>query len=197
MPYHTLPQSFTNLRQRVLTTERPAYFFHYWGAIDTMGHEFGPDSAEFIAETESYLFCLERILLEPLAGKTRNTLLILTADHGQINTYPRNTIYLDREARFRPLDRWLRTDRNGKFLAAAGSARDLFLYVKEDHLDKASQFLGEQLDGKAWVVKTSELIEQGYFGSAPAAPAFLERVGKSGCLALRRRNRALVRQRQQ
>ena len=52
----------------------------------------------------------------------------------------------------------------------------MFLYIKDDMLDEAQAFLSSRLEGKAEVVKVSELMEDGYFGpdnfpriSAPAS----------------------------
>ena len=45
----------------------------------------------------------------------------------------------------------------------------MFLYVQDEHLDRAAHFLADQLDGRAQVIKTSELIETGIFGASPAS----------------------------
>ena len=61
-------------------------------------------------------------------------------------------------------------------LVPAGSARDMFLYVKDEMLDEAQTFLSSRLEGKAEVVRTSWLMENGYFGSEISS-RFKERVG--------------------
>ena len=40
----------------------------------------------------------------------------------------------------------------------------MFLYVKDELLDEAQEFLSSQLMGKAEVVKSEWLMENGYFG---------------------------------
>jgi hypothetical protein len=64
----------------------------------------------------------------------------------------------------------------GELIVPAGSARDMFLYVKDELLDEAQEFLSKGLDGKAEMVKTKWLIENGYFGPE-ISPKFRARVG--------------------
>jgi hypothetical protein len=70
----------------------------------------------------------------------------------------------------------LKTNRNGALLVPAGSARDMFLYIKDDLLEEAQSFLTTRLEGKADVVKVESLIEEGYFGPEISS-RFRERVG--------------------
>jgi len=58
----------------------------------------------------------------------------------------------------------------------AGSARDMFLHIKDDLLDEAQHFLSTRLEGKANVVKVQDLIEDGHFGPT-ISPEFRARVG--------------------
>ena len=74
------------------------------------------------------------------------------------------------------MERFIKTNRNGDLIVPAGSARDMFLYVKDDLLDEAQAFLSSRLAGKAEVVKSTWLMENGYFGPR-VSPQFLARVG--------------------
>jgi hypothetical protein len=175
--YRTLPEGLADLRQEVMRVERPAYFHLYFGMVDHIGHYRGLDTPQMDAEIDSCLYNLERTLVEPLAGRMENTLLILTADHGMVEVSPQRTIYLNTDKRFRGLERFLRLDRQGRILPPGGSARDPFLYIHEEQLDEAHAFLSERLAGVAEVHKSQGLIEGGYFGPLPLAPEFLARVG--------------------
>jgi hypothetical protein len=175
--YRTLPEGLVGLRQEVLRVDQPTYLQLYFGLVDHIGHYRGPDSPQMDAEIDSCLYNLERTLVEPLAGRLENTLLILTADHGMVEVSPKRTIYLNTDSRFRGLERFLRQDRQGRILPPGGSARDPFLYIHEEQLDEAHAFLSERLAGVAEVHKTQTLIDQGYFGPLPHAPEFLGRVG--------------------
>src|SRR5205807_8366039 len=64
-----------------------------------------------------------------------------------------------------------------KLLVPAGSARDMFLHVKDERVDEALAFLQKQLAGKAEVYKTQELLAQHFFGPQEPSAEFLGRVG--------------------
>jgi len=175
--FTTLPEAFVNLRIKLNQAEQPTYAVLYFDKIDNISHHYGPESLQLAAEIESFLFSVERTLLQPLDGKAKDTLLVLTADHGQVEVDPRTTIYLNTDARCKGLLRYLRTNAQGEFILPGGSPRDVFLYIKDVWLDEAQTYLAERLSGKADVIKTATLIEQGYFGPPPLSLAFLERVG--------------------
>ena len=61
-------------------------------------------------------------------------------------------------------------------LVPAGSARDMFLYIKDEMLVEAQTLLSKQLEGRADVVKTEALIADGYFGPEVSS-RLRERVG--------------------
>jgi hypothetical protein len=74
------------------------------------------------------------------------------------------------------VERFLKTNRNGQPLVPAGSARDMFLYVKDELLNEAHDFLATRLAGQADVVQTEALVAEGYFGPEVSA-RFRERAG--------------------
>jgi hypothetical protein len=59
----------------------------------------------------------------------------------------------------------------------AGSARDVFLHVKEDRLDAVQRLLQTHLAGQAEIYRVADLVARGFFGPRPPAPVFLDRVG--------------------
>ena len=154
---------------------QPSYYFVYYSPIDTIGHEYGPQSAEMEAEIDTFLMLLQRYLLERTLGKQKQrVLLLVTADHGQVEIDPKTTIFLNQAIPgFR---NYIAHNRQGQLLVPAGSPRDLFLHIQPDKLAEAQQVLSNYLQGKAIVLPTSELIEQGYFGPPPISDALLKRV---------------------
>ncbi len=177
IPYNTLPEALVNLQHCLAQQTAPAYYFLYFDKIDALSHDYGPSSPQLEAELDTFLTVMDRLFERKLRGQQSRTLFVMTADHGQIETDPKTTIYLNRETRFAGIDTYLKTNRNGDLLAPAGSARDLFLYVKDERLDEAHAFLTQRLAGQADVVKTQWLIDAGYFGPPPMSDMFLNRVG--------------------
>ncbi len=177
LPYNTLPEALVNLQLCLAQQTSPAYYFLYFDKIDALSHQYGPSSPQVEAELDTFLTEMDRWFDRLLQEQQSRTLFLITADHGQIETDPQTTIYLNRAARFAGLDTYLKTNRNGDMLVPAGSARDLFLYIKDEMLDEAHDFLANRLAGQADVVKTQQLIDTGYFGPPPMSELFLSRVG--------------------
>ncbi|WP_025745595.1 alkaline phosphatase family protein [Kallotenue papyrolyticum] len=177
--FRTLAEGLTNLRLRVEQQQGqgPAYCFLYYPAFDALAHEYGPDAPQAQAELEMALWLIEETLRRPLDGHLRNALLVITADHGQVEVDPRTTIYLNREPALRGIERWLRTDQHGRPLVPAGSARDMFLYIRPELLDEAQAWLSERLAGRAVVARVAELIAAGYFGPPPVCAELPPRAG--------------------
>jgi len=176
-PYLTLPEACYNLRQEVQQAPKPAYFFLYYDRIDALAHLYGPQSPQVAAEINSFLYTLEHLFFQPAQGALHNTLFILTADHGQMTVNPAQTVFVNVDRNFAGMERFLRRNRRGALIGPGGSARDLFLYVKDELLNEAQGFFAERLAGIADVHLTQSFIDDGFFGPAPASAAFLSRVG--------------------
>jgi predicted AlkP superfamily pyrophosphatase or phosphodiesterase len=174
-PYKTLSEAFVNLGILLEEQTAPAYVHLYFDKIDSLAHSYGPLAPQTEAEIETFLLIMEYYFERVFKGKKR-ILFLMTADHGQVEVDPETTIYLNREPRFAGLERFLKTNRRGQLLVPAGSARDLFLYVKDDLLDEAQSFLVSRLEGKADVLKTGDLVEEGFFG-VEVSSRFRERAG--------------------
>ncbi|MEP6895227.1 MAG: alkaline phosphatase family protein, partial [Chloroflexota bacterium] len=106
----------------------------------------------------------------------KKVLFLMTADHGASEVDPQTTVYLNTDSALKGFERFLKTNRQGRLLVPAGSARDMFLYIKDDMLDEALSVLAKRLAGRADVVKTEALIDAGYFGDEVSS-RFRERVG--------------------
>ena len=171
--YKTLAEALVNLRLLLAEHRGPAYYVLYHDRLDALCHEYGPNSPQVEAELDAFLTILERTLLSRL-GEGEDTLVLLTADHGQSETHPARTVYLNTHL---GIERFLRTDRQGRVLVPGGSPRDAFLYVRDEALDEAQDFLPRRFAGRAAVYRTADLIAERFFGAVPVSEAFLGRAG--------------------
>jgi predicted AlkP superfamily pyrophosphatase or phosphodiesterase len=153
----------------------PVYYFLYQNAIDTAGHRYGPNSQEFEQEVHAFFIAAEQHFADLLKRNSGKTLLLMTADHGQMEVDPRSTFYLNQQ--LPGLVPMLRANRQGRALVPAGSARDMFLHIRDERLDEAFMLLQRLLKGRAEVYLTQDLIAQGFFGALPLSAEFLARVG--------------------
>ena len=173
--FKTLSEALINLGILLERSKKPVYAHLYFDKIDALCHEYGPTAPQTEAEIETFLLMMEHYFDRIFMGNKR-ILFLMTADHGASEVDPETTVYLNIHPQFAGFDRFIRANRNGQLLVPAGSARDLFLYIKEDSLDEAQAFLSKRLEGKADVVKTEFLISEGYFGPEISS-RFRERVG--------------------
>src|SRR5262245_30012697 len=103
--------AFGDIAEGVAQLGAPGFSYLYWDAIDAAGHRYGPSSPEFDAAALHALDAIEASLL-------RDTVVLITADHGQIDVGE-----LDELDAIWPELELLR--------APAGSARDCFLHVDD------------------------------------------------------------------
>ena len=181
--FKTLSEALINLGILLEKQVKPTYVHFYFDKIDGLCHEYGPDAPQTEAEIETFLLIMEHYFTRIFTGKKR-ILFLMTADHGSSEVDPKTTVFLNTNPRFAGVERFLKSNRAGEALVPAGSARDMFLYVKDDLLDEAQEFLASRLGDKAEVVKVSELMQAGYFGPT-LSPAFRARVGNLVILSKR------------
>ena len=176
IPYKRLSEALTHLTELVVTDTAPvAYYFLYFDKIDAICHVYGPNSRQFEETVDAFLRMMDELFYKKLIGKVEHTLLALTADHGHVEVDPRRTYYLNKQGA--AIEQYLQINRRGKPLVPAGSARDMFLHVKEERIDEAVTFLQKQLEGRAEVYQTEQLVTQHFFGSAQPSREFMTRVG--------------------
>jgi hypothetical protein len=104
----------------------PSYTYIYFDLIDTTGHRHGPSSPEFDDTCLRALDAIYTTFFSPTSPAFPNTLLLLTADHGQIDVSPDRFTYLSLPG-----------------IAPAGSSRDLFLNIPEDEIPTLNEQLGD------------------------------------------------------
>jgi hypothetical protein len=121
----------------------------------------------------SYL--LQKELVEKINKKTaQETMILFTSDHGEVDINPLSTTYLND---FPDLIKNLRRGKNGRRIFPTGSARDVFLHVKEEKLTDTINSLEQKIGNKARIFQTEDAIKNGLFGLGDVTENFLERVG--------------------
>ncbi len=138
-----------------------------------MGHKTGPLSRDSVNEAANFISKVNKCL-EQLTDKDK-TLFIFTADHGQIKIDPKKTIYLNKL--MPSLEKKLLKNKFNKPLIPAGGCRDMFLYIKPEHLDWCYKNLTLKLKKVAMVYKTEDLIKMGFWQKKLNISLLNERVG--------------------
>ncbi|HKY25063.1 MAG TPA: alkaline phosphatase family protein [Gaiella sp.] len=153
LPFSTLVQGLASAAAAL--EPAPAYAHVYVHAIDSLMHTIGPDDARVDLAFASALTAVER------ARFPAGTLVLLTADHGMSPVDPARTAYVNEL--WPDLAGCLETGADDKPLAPAGSCRDLFLHVRDGHLDEVRDELAARLGGFAEVMAVETLVANGIF----------------------------------
>jgi hypothetical protein len=137
--------------RKALENQGPAFLVLYYSGVDTLEHKYGPSSEEVTSEIQSFEFLLKS-LLRRLSDKTqRETLIILTTDHGVCET--KKTVYIKDYPEV--------ADRLQ--LPPVGDSRAAFLFAKHGESENLKNAFEKNQDGFR-LVASDELIDVGAFG---------------------------------
>ncbi|HEV2225627.1 MAG TPA: alkaline phosphatase family protein [Nitrososphaerales archaeon] len=174
-PHISASDLSVNLRRLVERAKGKNLFYVYWSLIDTIEHSYGPNTDVASLEASLISHALQEGFLSRLShDAAKRTLVLATADHGQVNVDPKKTLFMNR---FRKLVKVLSTNPSGKKIPPWGSARDVFISVDDEHLDETEAYLSHKLKGIASVLRSQDAIKLGLFGINQPSLKFRRRVG--------------------
>jgi hypothetical protein len=166
--------------QRLLSDKGsgPSYTYAYWATVDTISHVVGPRTEEHGAEVAALDAAVGRLLARlPRDG---DTLFMLSADHGHVDTSPEQQIWLDEHPDLLAMLRQ----------PPAGERRAVYLYVREGMVSDVVNYVLYKLREVASVMTREQAIAYGLFGPGPIGERALQRIGD--VLVFPRRNLQLV-----
>ncbi|OGA54854.1 MAG: hypothetical protein A3F74_12650 [Betaproteobacteria bacterium RIFCSPLOWO2_12_FULL_62_58] len=140
------------------------FIYAYFSELDALAHEFGIASPQVAAEF-TRLDAAFRGFLAQIAGS--DTYLVVTADHGFIDSPPECLIELD----------------NHPALAAmlaqplCGERRVAYCYVRPECHADFERYVATKLGDHAALHRSADLIAQNWFGPGAPHPRLAERVG--------------------
>jgi hypothetical protein len=153
-------------RLEALTQEQgSSLIIAYWPELDSLAHEHGiagDRPAEHFLELDRGC----RDTLTRIAG--RGAAVIVSSDHGLIDTDPEHTVSLDDHPELAA----------ALTLPLCGEPRCAYCYVRSDRREDFEGYIAERLGHACELKKSGELIDQGYFGTGTPWPRFTERIGE-------------------
>lgn len=167
--FHTATDLWINLRNLIESRGQEKMFtWVYWSEVDHFGHLYGPDNERTAAEFGSFSHAMQTLFLSALKSKERkSTLLILTADHGQITT-PTNGHY---ELRYHP--RLL----ENLHIGPTGENRLAYLHLRPGRIEDAREYIKTTWPGSFDCIDSARAIDAGLFGPGAPHPDLLDRTG--------------------
>jgi hypothetical protein len=152
---------------RVLAeSDDPTYVYAYWPTVDTIAHLVGPLTAEHSAEVAAFDFQFGR-LVRRLTGRER-TLILLTADHGHVDTEPDQAVLLADHPELMAMLR----------VPPAGERRVVYLYARPGAAADIIAYCWERLRSAAPPMSRERAIELGLFGPGRISERALARIGE-------------------
>jgi hypothetical protein len=145
--------------------EAPTYVYAYWPTIDTISHVVGPLTTEHSAEVAAFDANFGR-LVRRLPGDGR-TLLMLTADHGHIDTEPAEQVSLADHPELLGMLR----------VAPAGERRAVFLYPRDGAAQQVVAYARDRLRDVAVPATRDEATRLGLFGPGGLSERAAGRIG--------------------
>jgi hypothetical protein len=159
--------------------EQPAtgkqFVWVYWGEVDGLSHLHGPDDERVFAEFDAFSRAFETLFYDKLtSGQRADTLVILTADHGQITTDKEDDHY---DLRNHPdFTRRLH-------ILPTGENRLAFLYIKPGQVEAMREYIERTWPNQFALIDTVYAIEKGLFGPGKQHHGLYDRTGDLIALA--------------
>lgn len=175
IPYRYLSDLLISLRKSIIAEKGPAFFYVYWSGIDSQGHKYSPISEEYFLEAKIFFDSLQKEFFAHFEKeKVKNTLFLMTADHGQVSIDANKTIYLNHDKK---LFEAFSMNKNGEKILPWGSPRDVFLAIEERKREEIIVYLKETYGKYALILRTEEAVGAGLFGDGSPNSEFLHRLG--------------------
>ena len=149
LPVNSLNGLFKAVKQALKQPGKRKYIYAYWDGLDAVSHEFGvsaPETLRYFKKLD------EKIRL--FAERLENTVLLVTADHGMIDTAP------DRIIRLKDHPELAET------LAAplCGELRVAYCYVKNGKAARFKKYVKQNLKRACRLYQSQDLINRKFFG---------------------------------
>lgn len=160
----TLTEMCTAIVTAVRHTSNKKYLYAYWSELDHLSHLHGQYSEPVVQHLIAINQAMEK-LVQTLRGS--NTLLLLTADHGFIDTTPERVITVNDHPELQAC------------LAAplCGEPRLAYCYVKPDKQAQFTAYIQTNFAEQIILVPSPVLLAEHAFGLGEPHPRLHERIG--------------------
>jgi predicted AlkP superfamily pyrophosphatase or phosphodiesterase len=167
--FTTASEMWINLRHIIeRNPQERQYFWVYTGEIDHFSHFYHPDDERTAAEFAAFSLGFERLFLDRLAPAARkDTLVLLTADHGMIATY--------KDARFDAANHPELTRR--LHMMPTGEHRLMYLFIRPGQAEAVRDYYDQIWPDQFAFLDPAEAVSGGLFGPGQPHPRLYDRLG--------------------
>lgn len=169
--YDDLAEFGARLAEVTVEANAPGYVYGYLPYVDTVSHDSGTESDEFQHTLGEVCEQLSAFVATLDAETAQNTLLLVTADHGHVNTDPdRNVDLSENETLMQNLQRYA----DGTPVCLSGSMRNVHLHLQGGTVEETRRALAD-LDAHSFTQQ--EALDRNLFGDRPVSETFHRRCG--------------------
>ena len=168
VPYKSLSDLWVTLNAMLdaKTAERN-YTYIYWGELDEHSHRFGPDDPRVALELAGFSRQLRYFIGERKMRRRKDTLLLITADHGHLSTPRRSEYELRRHPKLQDL----------LVMLPSGEARLPLVYLRPGCEQAFLDYLESAWPGQFLPVPSHQAVQSGLFGRGSVYSRLADRVG--------------------
>jgi hypothetical protein len=158
-----------NLRDTVVQrTKAPLLVSAYWAGTDDLSHKYGPENERLEAAVRQIAQSFERDFLAPMPRTAREgTVVIITADHGQVETPPERAVHLVDHQDLKKMLLW----------PPCAEPRASYLHVRRGTEAKACEYIATNLADQLLVFDMELAVGAGLFGPGEMPVESRRRVG--------------------
>jgi Type I phosphodiesterase / nucleotide pyrophosphatase len=150
--------------RKALEQQAPIFLVLYYSGVDTLEHKYGPGSEEVTMEIQSFEFLLKSFFDKLSEATKKETLIMLTSDHGVCET--KKTFYVKDYPEVA----------NRLQLPPVGDSRAAFLFAKQGEAENLRNAFENSQEGFR-TVASNLLLENGAFGKAADSTALRSAIG--------------------
>lgn len=162
--YETLDEMFALINGLLRSAEPRSYIHAYWPELDSRAHEHGIGSPQVAAAFAALDAAFAHLLH---AARGSDTVFIVTADHGFIDTTAADTIDLDDHPQLRET----------LLLPLCGEPRMAYAYVRTGRETQFEDYVQTELQDRVQLLKSEHILRAGWLGPGDAHPALKDRLG--------------------
>jgi hypothetical protein len=168
-PFDTAADLWVNIRHRIEKNPKARIFaWTYWGIVDGLSHYYGPEDERVLAEFSLFSTAFEQFFINKLSPALRkDTLVILTADHGQVHTPLKVNNVLKNHPK---LNQQLH-------IVPTGENRMSYLYLRPGSEQSTRDYLNENWGNGFTILTRDQALSAGLFGPGPKHPDLRDRIG--------------------
>ncbi len=162
--YNSFNGFFQQLSRAVRHSEEKKYVYAYWSKVDALMHKHGTFSKEVADHFQELDQRIERFVNNV---KNDDTLVLITADHGLIDTTPIRALSVDDYPRLKDF----------LILPLCGEPRVCYAYVRSGKTFDFLHYMEDNLANVCKIITRDEAIQSGVYGEGIPGMKFRDRIG--------------------